>query len=61
MKGNKEGFIASAKQLQFAKLLGLSKASAFRQPDSFDKKPEPKGGNKTVSGEGKFDLSKFNG
>lgn len=62
MRGSSaEGFVASAKQLAYAKLVGLPKTTAFRQPDSF-KKPEPKNnGTQSLSAEGKFDFSKFNG
>lgn len=62
MRGNKSGFIASAKQMAFCKLMGLPVTSAFRQPDSFKKENEAKtNGSKTLSGEGQVDLSKFNG
>jgi hypothetical protein len=62
MRGNKAGFIASAKQMAFCKLMGLPTTSAFRQPDSFKKDDKAKtNGTKTVSAEGPVDLSKFNG
>lgn len=62
MKGNKSGFIASAKQMTFCKLMGLPITSAFRQPDSFQKEQKAKpNGTQTLSGEGNFDLKQFNG
>lgn len=65
MRGNAEGFVASAKQVAYCKLLGLPLASAYRQPDSFTKKSgevkTPATQTKTVSAEGGFDLTKFNG
>jgi len=60
MRGNAEGFVASAKQLAYTKLMGLPATSAFRQPDSF-KKEEKKATPSTLSGEGKIDLTMFNG
>lgn len=56
-------FIQSARQAQFAKLLGLSEASAYRNPELPGKvSDKPKtNGRQSFSGEGEFDLSKFNG
>jgi len=61
MRGNKSGFIASARQLTFCKLMGLPTTSAFRQPSQFKKEDTKTNGGKTISGEGKFDLTQFNG
>jgi hypothetical protein len=64
MRGNAEGFIASAKQAAYCKLLGLPLTSAYRSPNSFTKKADQSPKSKlqqSVSAEGRFDLSKFNG
>lgn len=58
-----EVFVQSARQVQFNRLLGLSEASAYRSPQLPGKvvaKPKSNGA-KQLSGEGKLDLSKFNG
>lgn len=55
MKGNAEGFVASAKQVAYCRLLGLPVASAYRQPDSFNKKTQ------TPKVSPKIDLDKFGG
>jgi hypothetical protein len=56
-------FVQSARQAQFSRLLGLSDASAYRQPQIASRvEAKPKSsGSQTFSGEGNFDLSKFNG
>lgn len=56
------GFIISARQVTFAKLMGQSTASAYRQPQ-VPKRESPKKdvGAQRFSAEGEIDLSKFNG
>lgn len=59
-----QAFIDSARKAQFARLLGLSEASAYRQVNKakkVDAKPKPRSLIQSFSGEGSFDLSKFNG
>lgn len=59
-------FAHSAKLAAYNKLMGLSTAAAYRQPGSLKQKDESKAKSlvpqaKSASGEGKIDLTMFNG
>lgn len=56
-------FVQSARKVAFLRLLGLSEASAYRQPQLAGKlsgEPGKPKRNRPIPAEGKFDLSKFN-